>query len=176
MPLVPTRGLSIDFRVYVISQHVRWPIKAPLPTCANQDAWVVIMPKRPKANSIHIATWHAWTETSPHNIVQKVVFSLIHLAASFIRLWPLCHSDLGGSIHGWGQFLKQTQYPQERCSVIYIFQWHKEAEIKDKSVWLISVVLGKMQTLPKLLKVDSGRAHFPLHVSIYDFLVLLNQH
>ncbi len=32
------RGLSIDSRAYVISQHVCWPIRAPLPTCANQDA------------------------------------------------------------------------------------------------------------------------------------------
>ncbi len=31
-------GLSIDSRANVISQHARWPIRAPLPTCANQDA------------------------------------------------------------------------------------------------------------------------------------------
>ncbi len=95
------RGLSIDSRAYVISQHARWPIRTPLPTCANQDAWVVITPKRSKANSIHTAAWHAWT----------AVFSLIHFPASFIRLWPSCHFDLGGSRHGWGLFLEQTGDP-----------------------------------------------------------------
>ncbi len=35
---VIARGLSIDSRAYVISQHVRWPIRAPLTACANQDA------------------------------------------------------------------------------------------------------------------------------------------
>ncbi len=44
-------------------------------TCAYQDAWVVITPKRPKANSIRSAAWHAWTRTQPRNIVQKSVFS-----------------------------------------------------------------------------------------------------
>ncbi len=42
----------------VISQHVRWPTRTPRPTCANQDAGVVITPKRPEANSIHIAAWY----------------------------------------------------------------------------------------------------------------------
>ncbi len=43
------RGLSIDFPAYVISHHVRWPIRAPL----------LITPKRPKANSNHTTAWHA---------------------------------------------------------------------------------------------------------------------
>ncbi len=90
------RGLSIDSRVYVISQHVRWPIRTPQPTCTNQDAWVVITPKRPKANSIHIAAWHAWTRTPPRYIVQKAIFSLIHFLASFICLWPLVPFWFGG--------------------------------------------------------------------------------
>ncbi len=106
------RGLSIDSRAYVISQHMRWPIRAPLPTCANQDAWVVITPKRLKANSIHTAAWHNWTRTPARNVVQKAVFSLIHFPASFICLWPSCYFDLGGSRHGWGLFLKQTEYLQ----------------------------------------------------------------
>ncbi len=53
------RGLLIDSHAYVISQHVHWPIRTPLPTCANQDAWVVITPKLPKANSRHTAAWHS---------------------------------------------------------------------------------------------------------------------
>ncbi len=107
------RRLSIDSRVYVINQHVHWPIRAPLPTYANQDAWVVITPKRTKANSNHTAAWHAWTRTPPLNIVLKAVFSLIHCPASFIRLWQSCHSDLGGSRHGWGLFLEQTCIPRD---------------------------------------------------------------
>ncbi len=46
------------------------------------------------------------------NIVLKAVFSLIHLPASFIRLWPSCHFDLVGSRHGWGLFLEQTEFLQ----------------------------------------------------------------
>ncbi len=88
------RGLSLDCRAYVISQYARWPIRTPRYTCANQDAWVVITPKRPKANSIHTAAWHAWTGTPPLNIVQKAVFSPIHFPVSFIRLWPSCRFDL----------------------------------------------------------------------------------
>ncbi len=41
--------------------------------------WVVITPRRPKANSIHAAAWHAWTRTSPLSIVQKPVCSLLHI-------------------------------------------------------------------------------------------------
>ncbi len=43
------RGLSIDFPAYVISHHVRWPIRAP----------PLITPNRPKANSNDTAAWHA---------------------------------------------------------------------------------------------------------------------
>ncbi len=92
------RGLSIDSRAYVISLHARWPSRTPRPTFANQDAWVVITPKRPKSNSIHTAAWHAWARTPPLNIVQKAVFALIHFPASFIL--PSCHSDLEGSRQG----------------------------------------------------------------------------
>ncbi len=87
------RGISIDSRAYVISQHACWPIRTPSPTCANQDAWVVITPKWPKANSMHTAAWHAWTRTPPLNFDHKAVFSLLHFPASFIRLWPSCHFD-----------------------------------------------------------------------------------
>ncbi len=31
-------------------------------------------------------------------------------SAFYIRLWPSCHSDLGGSTHGWGLFLEQTEF------------------------------------------------------------------
>ncbi len=106
------RGPSIDSRAYVISQHVRWPIRTPPPTCVNQDAWVVITTKRLKANSIHTATRHAWTRTLARNTVQKAVFSLIHFPASFIRLWPSCHFEgvEGGSRQDWGLFLEQTEF------------------------------------------------------------------
>ncbi len=85
-------GLSIDSCVYVISQHARWPIRTPRPTCANQDAWVVITPRRPKASSIHTA----WTQTPFRNIVQRALFYLIHFPASVTRLWTSCHFDFGG--------------------------------------------------------------------------------
>ncbi len=68
------RGLSIDSHAYIISQHTRWPIRTARSTCANQDAWVVITPKRPKANSIHTAACHAWTRTPPLNFVLKLYF------------------------------------------------------------------------------------------------------
>ncbi len=103
-----TRGSSIDSRGYGISQHVHWPTRAPLPTCANQDAWVVITPKRPKSNSIHTAACHAWTRTPSLNIVQKAVFPSVHFPVSFIRLWPSCHSDLGVSRHGSNRILSVT--------------------------------------------------------------------
>ncbi len=100
--LLFARGLSIDSRAYVISQHVRWPIRAPLPTCANQDAWAVITPKRTKANSIHTATWHTWTRTPPLNFVLKAVFSLVHFPPSFICLWPLRRDYRSGVLIGTG--------------------------------------------------------------------------
>ncbi len=90
------RGQSIDPRAYVISQHVHWPIRPPLPACANQDAWVVITSERPKANSIDTAAWHAWTRRQPLNFVFKAVFPLIHFPALFMRVCPSCHFDMGG--------------------------------------------------------------------------------
>ncbi len=72
------RRLSIDSRAYVISQHACWPIRTPHPISANQDTWVVITPKRPKANSIHTATWHNWKRTPAHNTVLKAVFYLTY--------------------------------------------------------------------------------------------------
>ncbi len=93
------RGLSIDSRAYVISQHACWPIRAPRPTCANLDVWVAITPKRPRVNSSHTATRHAWTGTQ---LRYEGCISLIHFPASFIWLRASCHFDLGGSGHGWG--------------------------------------------------------------------------
>ncbi len=74
------RGLSIDSRAYVIGLHPCWPIRAPLPTRANQDACLVITPKRSKANSTHTAAWHAWTRTPARNIVQKATLFLTHFS------------------------------------------------------------------------------------------------
>ncbi len=91
------RRLSIDSRAYIISQHAPWPIRTPHSTCANQDAWVVITPKRPKANSIHTATWHTWTRTPPRNKFSPDTFScLIYPSLAIVRFW------FGRSIHGWG--------------------------------------------------------------------------
>ncbi len=84
---------------------MRWPIRPRLPTCANQEAWVVITSKRSKVNSIHTAARHAWTRPRARNFVQKAVFSLIHFPISLIRNWPLRHFDLGGSRQGWGLFI-----------------------------------------------------------------------
>ncbi len=75
------RELSIDSRAYVINQHTRWPIRTVPRNCANQDAWMVIVSKLPKANSIHTATWHAWTRTPRLNSAQKAIFFLIHFPA-----------------------------------------------------------------------------------------------
>ncbi len=91
-----------DSHAYVISQHARWPIRTPRPTCANQDAWVVITPKWPNWNSIHTAAWHAWTLTLPLNFVLKAVFPLVHIPTPFTRLWPSRHSDLGDRDMAWG--------------------------------------------------------------------------
>ncbi len=60
------RGLSIDFPAYVISHHVRWPIRAP----------PLITPKRPKANPIHTAAWHTWTRTPPNTFSRLIYPSL----------------------------------------------------------------------------------------------------
>ncbi len=40
------------------------------------------------------------------NTNTTVLFSLRHIPASFVSLWPSCHSDLGGSSHDWELFLK----------------------------------------------------------------------
>ncbi len=55
--------------------------------------------------------------------------SLIHFPASFIRLSPSCHSDLGGSRHCWGLLLEKTEclhtcdiIIQERC--LHLFSMH----------------------------------------------------
>ncbi len=45
-PLVPARILSIASRANANSLHALWPIKAPRPTCTNQDAWAFITPRR----------------------------------------------------------------------------------------------------------------------------------
>ncbi len=58
---------TLGCHAYVISQHARWPIRTPRPTSANLGRWVVITPKRPKANSIHTAAWHNWTQTPSRN-------------------------------------------------------------------------------------------------------------
>ncbi len=106
------RGLSIDSRAYVISQHVRWPIRAPLPTCANQDAWVVITPKRPKANSIHTAAYSRLnTNAIPKYRSEGCIFlntfsRLIYPSLTIVPFW------FGGSRHGWGLFLEQTEFLQ----------------------------------------------------------------
>ncbi len=66
---------------------------------------------------MHTAAWHAWTRTPPLNFVLKAVFSRIHFPAPFIRLWPSCHSDLGGSRHGWELFLEQTEFLQNQLEL-----------------------------------------------------------
>ncbi len=92
--------------------NTRWPTRTLRSTWANQNACVVITLKRPKTNSIHTAAWHAWTRTPPLNIVQKAVFTLIHLPTSFICL---CHrAILIWGIETWlkGLFLEQTRSTQ----------------------------------------------------------------
>ncbi len=37
------------------SLHALWPIRTPCPTCTNQNAWALITPRWPKANSNHTA-------------------------------------------------------------------------------------------------------------------------
>ncbi len=98
-------GLSIDSRAYVISQHAHWPIRTRCPTCPNQDAWVAITPKRPKANSIHTAVWHVWTRTLHRNTIQKTVFSLMYFPDSFILFWPSCYF---GGIETWLGVVRRT--------------------------------------------------------------------
>ncbi len=93
------RGLSIDCRAHVISLHVRWSIRTPRPTCANQDAWAVITPKRPKkVNSIHTDAWHAWTRAPPRNIVQKAVYR------SILIWWD---RDMAGVVRRTNRFVSE---------------------------------------------------------------------
>ncbi len=51
LPLAHARVLLIASRANAKSLHVLWPIRTPRPSCANQDAWAVLTPKQPKANS-----------------------------------------------------------------------------------------------------------------------------
>ncbi len=73
-------GLSINSRAYV----ARWPTRAPRSTCANKNAWVVITPKCPKANSKHTA----WTRTPALNFVLKAAFShLLYPILAIVPFW-----------------------------------------------------------------------------------------
>ncbi len=111
LSLVFAHVLSIDFCTRVIDKFS--PLREQ-PTCAlvnqnsNQDAWAFLTLRRLKANSIHAAARHTWTQMPPRYIVHKVVLYLIHFPALFISLWSLCHFDLGRSRHGWWLFV---QYP-----------------------------------------------------------------
>ncbi len=117
------RGLSIDSHAYVISQHACWPIGTSRPTCANQYALVIIETTRPKANSIHTAAGHKWTQTPARNIVQEAVFSILNVPASIVRLSPSCHFDLGGSRHDWGLFLvEETDFLQIHYDAEHLLQ------------------------------------------------------
>ncbi len=56
LPLGPTRVLSIASRANVKSLHALWPIRMPRPSCANQNTWAVLTPRRPKANFYKLYT------------------------------------------------------------------------------------------------------------------------
>ncbi len=75
------------------SLHARWPIRTPRPICTNQDAWLVITPKRPMGNS-------TGTTPRPEHRLEICIFR-----DTFSRLiypaWPSCHFDLERSSHGW---------------------------------------------------------------------------
>ncbi len=127
------RGLSIDSRDYIISQKARWPISTPRPTCANQATWVVITPIRPKANSTHTATRHAWTRTPPRNFVYKAVFHLIYYPTSFICPWRIVPFWLGGSRYGCGLFLEQTEFLQSNITPPRE-SWHNTSKMQPKRI------------------------------------------
>ncbi len=146
---MPTRVQSIGSRSYVISQHAHWPIRAPLPTCANQDAWVVITPKRPKANSIHTATRHAWARAPTRNTIQRAVFSLIHFPASFIRLWS--------SRHGWGLFLEQTEFLGSDASCVFQV---KSETLQESSRCSYCALISPSRSLPRC-----GDLRYTLHLT-----------
>ncbi len=137
-------GISINSHAYVISQHARWPTRTPPPTCANQDAWVAITPKRPNASSIHTAAWHAWTRTPPLKTVQKAVFSLIHFSASFILPLAIVPFWLGGSRHDWGLFLEETE--RLHCSSVLNRTDHR----LGKWGWPLPKVTKQLSRLPCL--------------------------
>ncbi len=100
------RGTSIDSHAYVISLHARWPIRAPSLTCADQDAWAVITPKRPKANCSHTNARHAWTWTLLRNTVQGAVFFPNIFSRLINFSFVIVPFRFGRSRHGWGLFLK----------------------------------------------------------------------
>ncbi len=54
---------------------------------ANQDAWALVTPRRPRVTSTHTAARHNWTRTPSHNIAQKAVF--------FKYTFPSNWSDFG---------------------------------------------------------------------------------
>ncbi len=76
--------------------HTLWPIFWPHPICTNQGTWKFFTFKRPNANTRHRRTSHLNTNTE------------LHFPTSIFRFWPSCHSDLVGSRHGWGLFVKRT--------------------------------------------------------------------
>ncbi len=60
-------------------------------------------------NSIHTAPRHVLTRTPPRKIANKASFSEYNLPIPLICVWASCQLDVGGSRHGWGLFLQQTE-------------------------------------------------------------------
>ncbi len=86
----PGRVLSIASRANAKSLHASWPIRASCPSCANQDAWTVVTPKRPEG-----ILGHVHTRAPSHNITLKAVPFQIQVIVPIICLWPSCLSLFG---------------------------------------------------------------------------------
>ncbi len=88
----------------------------------------------PSANEMRLSIRHAkaatcrdtaarpdWTRTPPSSCIRKVVTFQDIFPTQEIRLWPACPSDLGGSRHGWGSLLEQTD---DLIVLCYPFKGH----------------------------------------------------
>ncbi len=120
--LAAARGLSIDFRAYVISLHARCQSEHRIPPVPiRTPEWSSRKAAKGKFNShSHFARLN--TNATFYYRSKGCTFSLIHYLYSIIQLWSSCHADFRGSRHGWGLLLEHTytQHLQgkvaQRCS------------------------------------------------------------
>ncbi len=79
-----------------------------LVTVANQDATASVILRRPKAASTNCSERQVFTRMTLHSSRSRKVLMLQYtFLVLLIRLWPMCHFDLGG-IETWLGVVRRT--------------------------------------------------------------------